>query len=189
MGVRYSEYARVEGDFYVEPRWAIPVMLDRVSLPGGLHDPCGLGTIVDAAMARGLPASGADIAHRANGRFPVRDFRSDPAVYPNIATNPPYKGNAAVEIITHALTHVVEGGRVAALVPTGFLHSQCRYPLLARPECELVIVLSTRPSLPPGELLLREGETCRHSGSTDFVWIVWQRGLTIEKAAIQWVRI
>src|SRR5690349_601602 len=67
--------------------------------------------------------------------FRCRIFGRIPPFYANIAMNPPYNPKAAVEIITHALTHVVEGGRVAVLALATFLHSQRRYPLFARPEC------------------------------------------------------
>jgi hypothetical protein len=187
VGTRHPEYPRAGGDFYTEPSWVVSALFHHISLRLGLHDPCcGAGTIIDTALKVGLQASGADIADRAAGRFEVRDFLADEMTYPNIVTNPPYKH--ASRIITHALAHVESGGQVAALVPIGFLSSQRRYPLYCRAEFELVLVLSRRPSLPPGELLQKHGESIRHSGSTDFVWTVWRRDRTGGEPRIHWIR-
>jgi hypothetical protein len=185
VGTRHSEYSRADGDFYIEPGWAVRALLHHLRLQSGIHDPCcGVGTIVDTALQHGLHATGADIVDRSRGRFPVRDFLTDTSIHANVVTNPPYRNTT--EIIDHAFDHVVDHGRVAALVPISFLASQRRYPLFYRPECELVLVLSRRPSLPPGELLQKYGECIRGSGSTDFVWTVWQRGKTERATRIYW---
>ena len=51
-----------------------------------------------------------------------------------------------------------------------------RYVLFARPEMELVLILSERPSVPPGEFLELYGEGERKGGSLDFAWLVFRRG-------------
>jgi hypothetical protein len=186
MSTRHSNYRRAENDFYIEPEWAVDALFDRIPL-SGLHDPCcGIGTIVDAARRRGIAATGADIADRACGRFPARDFLHDAATYANIVCNPPFKKKAALPVIRHALTHVVAGGHAAFLLPLNFLASQERHPLF-KAERPLVLVLSQRPSLPPGELLLALGESCRKDGSTDFAWIVFRPGRAAESAEIDWL--
>lgn len=132
MSVRHSEYPKVVGNFFVEPAWAADALHDHVAFTGGIHDGCaGSGTIVDVALKRGLRATGADIADRANGRFPRRDFLADTKVYPNFVTNPPFA--LAVPIIEHAIEHVVDGGYVAVLAPVSFLCSQSRFALFSRP--------------------------------------------------------
>ena len=177
MGHRHSEYVRADHDHYVEPKWAVIALLDRVGFCDGIFDPCvGIGTIVDAAIDRGLSASGADIVDRAKGRFPVVDYLTTDMSAPNVVTNPPFK--LAVRIIEHALDHVVDGGRVAAIVPCEFLYSQGRHTLFMRPECETVIHLSRRPCMPPGDMLAALGEACRKGGSKDFAWIVFRRRRT-----------
>jgi hypothetical protein len=185
VGQRHSGRARADGDFYCEPAWCVEALFQHLILRDGVHDPCcGLGTIVDVAAGLGMGATGADIVDRAGGRFPVQDFLSDETVYENIVINPPYR--PAEAIIRHALAHVEPGGRVAVLVPIGFLASQRRYPLFARPDSELLVVLSRRPSLPPGELLLERGESVRRSGSTDYAWMAWRRGRKAGSARIRW---
>jgi hypothetical protein len=155
------------------------------SAASGLHDPCcGIGTIVDASTRRGIAATGADIVDRAGGRFPVRDFLADTAMYPNIVCNPPFE--TAVQLIQHGLKHVIKGGHVAVLVPLRFLASQERHTLF-KEQRPLVLIFSRRPSLPPGKLLLANGERIRGNGSDDFAWIVFRRGQTAKIACIDWL--
>ena len=105
MSTRHSGRPRAIGDFYVEPAWADAALFATLPNLTALHDPCcGLGTIVDAARACGITATGADITDRADGRFAVRDFLSDQGVYPNVITNPPFA--LAVRIAEHALAQV-----------------------------------------------------------------------------------
>jgi hypothetical protein len=188
MGQRHSQFARADGDYYVEPGWCVDGLLSYgpALLHRRLHDPCcGLGTIVDVAVYRGYTASGADIRDRAQGRFPVLDYFSDDGMHCNVVCNPPYR--LAARIVEHALAHVVTGGRVCVLVPLGFLASAKRYGLFARRELDTVLLLSRRPSMPPGEVLQRQGESCRHSGSTDYCWCVWQRGRGCRPVRVDWV--
>lgn len=186
MGTRHSKRPRAKNEFYVEPDWAVTPLFRHLSLAGGLHDPCcGIGTIVDAAVRHGIAATGADIADRAKGRFPIQDFLTDRDMRANIVTNPPNK--LAPAVILHALDHVAHGGCVAVFAPIGFLASQKRYPIFCRPDCELVLVMSRRPSAPPGELLLERGESIRGNGSTDYAWIVLRSGGRIgEHTRIEW---
>ena len=175
MPQRHSEYRRALHDFYIEPKWAVLALLDRVGFCDGICDPCcGVGTIVDVALDRGLPAVGSDIVDRTHGRFPVLDYLMTDAVAPNVVTNPPFK--LAVPIIRHALDHVVDQGRVAVVAPCEFLYLTGAHSLFTRPECEMVIHLSRRPSMPPGDVLNALGEGCRKNGSKDFAWIVFRCG-------------
>lgn len=179
MGQRHAGYERADNDFYFEEPWVVDHILDYLPLETGVHDPCcGIGTIPDTAAARGVKATGADIVDRAQGRFPVQDFLNDLQDYQNIVTNPPF--DLAPAIICHALERIATGGRVATLVPHNFLYSRARYPLFARPECEFILHHSKRPSIPDGNALLA-GTCKRGGGSTDFSWIVWRRGRTIEE--------
>lgn len=184
MSTRHSGRRRAPGDFYVEPDWADRALFDALPGLSAVHDPCcGLGTIVEVARQHGIVATGADNVDRTGGRFPLRNFLEDTAVYPNVCTNPPFK--LAARIVQHALTHVVSTGFVAVLVPLNFLASQGRFRLFTRSECYRVLLLSRRPSMPPSEALLAFGEAIRGNGSTDFCWIIWQRGFNGE-ARISW---
>lgn len=174
MAERPSKFKRSADDFYVDPFWCSDILFDRVAFPRGLHDPCcGSGTIPKAARANDIDATGADLRARAEG-FAVRDFFADAGPYPSIVTNPPYA--IAVPIIEHSLNVTEPGGRVCALVQAKFLFSQRRKALFRRPEMERVIILSRRPSMPPGEALAEHGEKIRGGGSIDFCWVVWKVG-------------
>jgi hypothetical protein len=184
MATRHSAYPRAKDEFYSEPSWVADALLDHLPLKA-LHDPCcGFGTIITAATRRGIRATGADIVDRACGLFSMRDFLSDETIYPAIVCNPPFK--IAATLIAHALTRVPDQGHVAMLSPISFLAAQRRYALFSRPELDEVLVLSKRPSAPPGDLLLECGESMRKSGSFDFVWTIWQRGRRPSPPQIRW---
>lgn len=185
MAERHSEFARAYEDFYVEPAWCVERLLERYPGVTQLHDPCcGSGTIVDTAHRRGVFATGADCVDRAGGRFRVTDFLQDDHAYPAIVTNPPFK--SAEAIVTHALGHVAPGGIVAAIAQVKFLASRRRHTLFCRLEMERVLVLSRRPSMPPGDMLAALGEACRGGGSIDFVWCVWRAGKQTLGSTIEW---
>jgi hypothetical protein len=192
MGERHSKYDRADNNgFYVEVDWCVHALLARgkTFLGKGIHDPCaGHGTIVDAALARGFDVTGADICDHAAGRFPGRDFLADTATYPNIVTNPPDVRGAA--IVARALnSNLVAGGKVAVLVPLGFLASAKQFGLFNRGEFDELLILSRRQSMPPSRVRQRAGESCRHLGRTDFCWAVWQRGrIDPTPPRILWVR-
>ena len=173
-----STYDRESDDWYVEPRWSVDLLLDHVDFSPGAYDPaCGLGTIPEALKARGLESAGSDITDRSQGRYRVRDFLgpvSRPDWWPNIITNPPYA--KCVQFIERGLHELRPGGRMALLVPLKFLASQQRYELLSGAETEQVLVLSKRPSIPPGRLLVEKGEAVRRGGSVDFCWLVFRKG-------------
>jgi len=172
-----SVHPRADGDWYVEPAWTVEALLDAVDFGAGAYDPaCGAGTIPDVLKARHLPTWGSDVVDRAGGRFKVRDFLRQPErtrpTWPAIITNPPYRDLEA--FVARGLEEVLPGGRVAVLAPLKWAASQERYALFTRPEMERVLVLSRRPSIPPGEFLKAGGKAS--GGSIDFAWFVFQRG-------------
>jgi hypothetical protein len=187
MSSRHSGYVRDELDFYVEPSPCVAAMLNRVAIVGAIHDPCcGLGTIVDTALRMGIPATGSDIVDRANGRFPQVNFFSDENVYENIVCNPPYR--RAEEVLARAISHVRSNGIVAVIVPVQFLCSQRRAKLFKSGACDRVLIHSRRPSMPPGELFISLGEAIRHSGSTDYAWVIFRPGRNASSPAeIEWL--
>lgn len=172
MAERKSSYARVEDDWYVEPRWAVEALKDRVQFLGGVHDPCcGMGMIPAV-----LNGSGADKVDRGYG-FPTIDFLTDASNYANIVTNPPYGKEVIGKILDRAFALALD--RVAVLVQLSFLASQGRWALFENrdlyPPVERVIIFSRRPSMPPGSLLAEHGEEVRGGGSKDYCWIVWRK--------------
>lgn len=185
---RSSGYERNANDWYVEPKSCVDALFDAMPWLEykGIHDPCcGLGTIPDTAADRNWRATGADLIDLAGGKYPVQDFLADTSIYPNIVTNPPFL--LSVRIVEHALGIVETGGRVAIVAQAKFLYSQGRHPLFTRPECERVLILSRRPSMPPGEMLVEKGEACRGGGSMDYCWVVFRAGKTNRGTSIEWL--
>jgi hypothetical protein len=171
MSQRPSGHTRVNDDFYAEPPECLLALIDAFDwVRDGFHDPAagtGGGTIT-AAERRGFHATGSDLVDRANGRFPVRDFFTDPTHRHNICCNPPF--SKAVEFIEYGLTHLCEGGRIAVFCDLNFLSAQRRYPS----EFECLLVLMRRPSCPPGALF-QAGQIKRRNGSGNYGWFVFQR--------------
>ena len=169
MGERHSKRERDPLDWYVEEEWNVQALFDRIQFRGHIHDPCcGIGTIVKVTKKNGYVATGSDIVKRARG-FKVSDFLTSEERHENIIMNPPYK--LAHRMILRALA--LTQGRVAALMPIKFLAGQGRYKLFTDPRLDRIIIFSRRPNMPPGEELMKHGESIRGGGSIDYCWIVW----------------
>lgn len=178
---RSSGYDREPDEFYTEPPWCADLLFQNVRFSGSIVDPAaGLGTIVRAAKRAGLEAIGSDLRGRrrdqdvddvAEDSIDFLDDRPGAYEFANIATNPPFA--QAVPFIRRALT--VAHDRVAMLLPASFLFSQERQALFLSTPVERVLLLSRRPSIPPGRLVM-EGLAKFAGGSTDFAWCVWKRG-------------
>jgi hypothetical protein len=187
MSSRKSGYKKSEYEWYVETEYSVKNLLDTVQFSKlkGIHDPCcGKGTIPKVCESYNYNVTGSDIVDRANGKYPVKDIFSDNEAYDNFITNPPF--SYSEQVIEHCLNHVKWGGKVAILATEKFLFSQKRNKLF-QPDTGMkhVVILSKRPSMPPGELLEAHGEAIRGSGSIDFVWLVWQAGWT-QGTDIKW---
>lgn len=182
MPWKRSQYPRVVGDFYVEPRWAVDQLIGAETFTGTVHDPaCGSGTIPSQFRSAGIPATGSDIVHREFGNGAVCDFFADATVRDNIVANPPYK--LAEEFARHALR--MAGYKVALILPISFLESQRRDDLYERFPPARVLIFARRPSMPPG--VMPDGNETRDAhgaviqptgkgGMTPFAWFVWDHG-------------
>lgn len=172
-----QQYIRNKNDFYVEPTWAVKALISKVKFEGTVHDPaCGTGTIPIAFSEEKNWVTGSDIVDRGFGL--VKDFFSDHAMHDNIVTNPPF--NLIEYFINYGLKHIKY--RMAILARLTFLESQKRYSLFSKDPPEQVIVLSRRPSMPPGGMNINP-----QGGKTAFCWIVWNKqntNLTILKWAL-----
>lgn len=178
MPYEFTEtYQRNANDFYIEPRWCIEALIKAVPFRGGIHDPaCGTGKIPITFMAKGFFASGSDLIDRGFGSSGI-NFLKDIHAYENVVTNPPY--NLSEEFIINSLAHTKR--RTAILARIAFLASQKRHALFTECPPEKVVILSRRPSIPPGgHGIIPQG------GKTDFCWIVWNRG-HVGPSEICWV--
>jgi hypothetical protein len=88
--------------------WAVALLLDRIDVAAGFHDPvCGGSTTLREGRRRGIPVTGADLVDRglafpkisAGECFPVRDYRTDETVYCNVGMNLPYADELRTELL------------------------------------------------------------------------------------------
>lgn len=165
-------FERHSFDYYVEPRWCVDRLLDRVTFDGPIHDPaCGGGTIPMTAAARGYEVTGSDLATTRSYGAGGINFLDDDTPRVNVVSNPPY--NLAERFVHQALR--VATGRVAMLVRLAFLEGQKRRKsLFLRHRAELVLVCSTRPSMPPGD----RPDLTATGGKVAYCWILWSQGYT-----------
>lgn len=168
------DHARQTHDWYVEPIWATELLVYAISFIGTIWDPCCGGGNVIKAVA-GLagripnhPTRASDLIDRGFGESGV-DFSRCWDRADNIVFNPPYA--LAEEFITHAMD--LADRKVAALVNLKFLASQARRKRLFNPRPPMaVLILSRRPSMPPGDAIGLQAK----GGTADYCWIVWERG-------------
>jgi hypothetical protein len=162
-------FDRDRDDFYSEPEWCSRRLFEVEQFTGLIWDPCcGLGAIVRSARAAKLSNFASDIADHGYG---VRqDFLTAPtptiAGLFNVVCNPPFK--SAREFVERALT--LGAAKVAIIFPTARLNAA--HWLEALPLARIWL-LTPRPSMPPGEVILR-GEK-PGGGKTDFCWLVFDR--------------
>lgn len=185
---RSSGYIRDPDDWYVEDQTCVRSLFDAMPWfrQNGGHDPCcGAGNIPRVAASMGITITGADKIDRANGFYPVQSFLADQTRHAAIVTNPPFSLSA--QIVRHALRTTAHGGYIAIVAQAKFLFSQARHPLFMMPECDRILILSRRPSMPPGKLLAEKGEACRGGGFADYAWCVWRVGKIPSRAVIEWL--
>lgn len=163
-----TDHERHANDWYVDPAWCTKLLLNAVQFDRKIWDPCcGGGTIPKEARRLGYDAHGSDLVARGYGESHCDFFRSR-GPFDNLVFNPPYK--LAEEFIAYA-NHIATG-KVAALVNLKFLASQGRRKRLFDPHPPLaVLILSRRPSMPPGGAGIEA-----KGGTADYCWIVWERG-------------
>lgn len=91
----------------------------------------------------------------------------------SIVCNPPYsyiKGIAEA-FVRRALQ--LATGRVCMLLPIKWLSTQVRYRLFTEFPPAQILVLTQRPSMPPGDRIELMGNRAFRNGMIDYCWIVW----------------
>lgn len=184
-------WVRDPDDFYIEPEWCARRLFELVHFTaplshrlGTIADPsCGTGRIVKAARAAGYDATGSDIKQRVEmfHGFRLRDFLKDgcdPADW--IVSNPPFKhcgmsrNDPPPPYVVKALSIARVG--CALLLPLPWIGGQTRGHWLASAGLSKVLVITPRPSMPPGAVILA-GEP-PGGGEQDFAWFIFRKGHT-----------
>ena len=159
--------ARENHDWYVEGPECVRSLFNAVQFTGPIHDPCcGGGNIPKVAQDYGYVATGSDLVDRGYGRGGI-DFLIDHTPRINIVSNPPYK--LGEEFLWHALT--VTERKVAVVMRLSFLEGQKRREnLFSKIPPSLVLVLSKRPSMPPGG-----SDIPAKGGTAAYCWLVYDQ--------------
>jgi hypothetical protein len=180
-GYKVGNYARAAHDWYVEPRWCVEQLADAVDFAGHtIWDPCaGGGTIPDTFAARDIRTLASDVVERRpNFLDGIHDATAEcapiwlrPGVRLSVVTNPPFK---MAEQITRRMLALADH-RVCVLQQLSFLASAARHRLFTEFPPSDVLILSRRPSMPPGAMIEEMGAKAFKGGTTDFCWIVWTK--------------
>jgi hypothetical protein len=180
---RRSGYAYVPHGFYVEPRWAVELMLDEEHFEGeGLDPCCGIGTIVSVCRDRGLSIRGSDLIDRGFGE--VRDMFDITEMVDFIISNFPFghkhDGRHIHERVEYCLKLVRHN--MALILPMTFWESRERNAFFRQYPPVWFAPCSDRPSMPPGKM---NGERDRNGaiiqpkssgGTAPYGWYCWRPG-------------
>lgn len=187
-------------DWYVDEIWCARQLRNALAAYSDgwdetLHiwDPsCGLGNTVQAFWEEGFTCHLSDVVHNvdwsafedSSGLILPAFFSADfldveraPAPC-SIVFNPPYsykkvQGVGIAELFVRQALRLATA-RVCALLPNKWLASQARYRLFMRDAPPaMVLHLTQRPSMPPGDRIAAMGNRAFRGGMIDYCWIVW----------------
>lgn len=179
-------FPKAKNGFYVEPSWCSQRLFERERFIGTVWDPaCGWGTITDAAKAKGYKVLGSDLIDRRRHHLKRGFFKHDflngvPVIHPpkfSIVVNPPFDhveefARRATELGAQKIAMIMLVRRLNAA------HWLREVPL------EKILLLTPRPSMPPGEWIRAGNEP--GGGTQDFCWVVIKRGYR-GAAKLEWL--
>ncbi len=179
-------WVRHPQDWYVEESWVDHRFFEEETFEGSIYDPaCGLGRIIEAARAAGYnDVWGEDLVSRSMFCDRAVDFLSEEAGRPapdNICCNPPFRKSR--EFVIRA--REIAKRKVAMILPLSWISGDRRSRWLQRTFPRRVLIITPRPSMPPGPVILA-GLKAR-GGRTDFAWYIWERNY-IGEPSFGWLR-
>jgi len=171
-------WKRDPDDWYVEPSWVCDSLFAAEEFEGTICDPaCGLGRVLDAAKRAGHTTFGIDIKDRGasqNHRFKISDFFGLKMDCPNIVSNPPYKYDDA--FLEHAIARAEK--KTALLLRAPWANGAARSRRLAQLPLKRVLMVTPRPSMPPGAVIRALKGKDPSGGRVDYAWFIFERGFT-----------
>jgi hypothetical protein len=178
-------FAKAKNGWYVEPAWCARRLFEEEKFPGAVWDPaCGWGTITTAAKAAGYDVLGSDIVdrkrHKLDRNFVRMDFLQavDQRWFGSIVTNPPF--DLIQEFFEQSMA--IGAKKVAMIMLVRRLNAA---HWLRELPIEKILLLSPRPSMPPGEWLA--AGNAPGGGTQDFCWVLVSRGYK-DVRKIDWLR-
>lgn len=171
-------WKREAAEWYIEPVWCSARLFEVEQFSGTIQDPsCGMGRIVQSALAAGLSAFGTDIVDRGACDVTSDFFRQKTRVA-NIVSNPPFK-----IFKPYALHALGLATRKVALIWLTRTLAAARW--LEDTPLKAIYFLTPRPSMPPGQVIAR-GEK-PGGGKQDFCWLVFDHAHT-GPPSVRWLR-
>jgi hypothetical protein len=173
-------WAKEEHGFYIEPQWCSERLFKVKKFDGAIWDPaCGIGRVAEAARRAGYRTIATDMIDRGYPRLDTCvDFLCcESSRAQNIVCNPPF--DICDQFVRRAL-HLA-GGKVAMIWLARRLNA-ARW--LANTPLARVYLLTPRPSMPPGQVIVASEKP---SGSSqDFGWLVFERS-HVGPADLRWL--
>lgn len=180
-------------DWYVEEGWvtgqliaALGGFAEEKALDLAIWDPAaGYGSSCAEFADRGFTCHLSDVVDNVDrdkftyaagsASFFPADFleQEAPPARCSIVCNPPYsyQKGIAEAFVRHALR--LTSRRVCMLLPIKWLATQVRHALFTEHPPFAVLVLTQRPSMPPGDRIHLMGGRAFRGGMIDYCWIVW----------------
>lgn len=182
----HTSRQRPDGDYYATDPAALDGLLQHVTLPHKIWEPCcGAGHLSRRLTDLGHEVISSDIADRGFGS--AADFFTAPL--PDgcscIVTNPPY--NKANKFIRRALDILPDGGLLCLFLKTLYLEGRQRYENIFRHDPpQLVLQCVSRVLC----ALNGDFDTMRKAGGSAvaYAWFVWHKGFHGDPA-IKWINI
>lgn len=178
-------WERDPDDWYVEPSWVSKRLFETVDFVGKVVDPCcGMGNIVKSALSLGISAEGRDLRDRSQliidagftppPNFSQQNFMDGEGYVDNVVFNPPFGliNEAPYPFIEHALD--VARYSVAVMVQTMWVMGDKRSRWLETKPVRKVLLITPRPSMPPGRVILAGDKP--GGGTQDYCWVIFERG-------------
>ncbi len=179
-------WKRDPDDYYTEEHWCSWRLFEDELFEGQIYDPaCGSGRIVRSARMAGYDAYGSDKIKRSSLCREVFDFcdtwpRRRPKPQ-NIVSNPPFK---IAELFVDLVLERCER-KAAMLLPHDWLTGDDRSRWLETKPLRRVLVMTPRPSMPPGHAI--EAGHKATGGKQDFDWYIFEPGYR-GRAEVGWLR-
>jgi hypothetical protein len=173
-------FAREANNFYIEPEWCSHRLFDvepfHRSAP--LLDPCcGTGRVASAAKAHGYKVIAIDVVDRGFPGCRIQNFLERRSAPPSVVGNPPFPDMEA--FARHALA--IGAGKVALLARTASMNAA---HWLRELPFSHALLLTPRPSMPPGQFILNGGKP--KGDRTDYCWLIFERGY-VGEPVIRWL--
>ena len=180
----HTDADRQAEDFYATDPKAVELLLKHYNeFQKDIWEPsCGMKHMANVLEEHGFNVRCSDIIERVPG-IEIQDFLNTNEKWKgDIIMNPPY--SLATEFVTHALSLINDGSKIAAFLKVQFLESQSREKLFKEyPPKYMYVSVNRMRCAKNGDFGGKQGE---NGGSAlCFCWYIWEKGYKGEPT-IRW---